>query len=65
VDPNLQLLVQSIPITTNIVSSNPAHEEVYPIQHLSKFVSDVYSFYILLHELAFFLNMFELFSADH
>jgi hypothetical protein len=27
----LKLHVQSVPITTNIVSSNPAHDEVYSI----------------------------------
>jgi hypothetical protein len=33
--------VQSVPITTKIVSSNPAHGEVYLIQHhVTKFVSD-------------------------
>jgi hypothetical protein len=25
--------MQSVPITTNVVSSNPAHGEVYLIQH--------------------------------
>jgi len=25
--------MQSMPITTNVVSSNPAHDEVYSIQH--------------------------------
>jgi hypothetical protein len=30
---DLQLLMQSVPITTNIVSSNPAHGMVYSIQH--------------------------------
>jgi len=29
---NLQLSVQSVPITTKVVSSNPAHGYVYPIQ---------------------------------
>jgi hypothetical protein len=32
---NLQLPVQSVPITTKIVSSNPVHGEVYSIQHVS------------------------------
>jgi hypothetical protein len=39
----LQLPVQSVPITTNIVSSNlaHAHDRVYSIQHyMIKFVSD-------------------------
>jgi hypothetical protein len=29
---DLQLPVQSVPITTKVVSSNPAHGEVYSIQ---------------------------------
>jgi hypothetical protein len=29
----LLLIMQSVPITTNVVSSNPAHGEVYSIQH--------------------------------
>jgi len=37
----LQLSVQSVPITANVVSTNPAHGEVYSIQHYAiKFVSD-------------------------
>jgi hypothetical protein len=39
---NLQLPVQSVPITTNVVSSIPAHGEVYSIQHyVVQFVSDL------------------------
>ena len=39
---DLQLPVQSLPITTNIVSSNPTHGEVYSIQHyVIKFVSEL------------------------
>jgi len=30
---HLQLPMQSVPITTNVVSSNPTHGEVYSIQH--------------------------------
>jgi hypothetical protein len=30
---DLQLPVQSVPITTKVVSSNPFHGEVYLIQH--------------------------------
>ena len=38
----LQLPVQSMPINTKVVSSNPAHSEVYSIQHyVIKFVSDL------------------------
>ena len=34
--------MQSVPITTNVVSSNPPHGEVYLIQHYMKtFVSDL------------------------
>ena len=34
--------VQSVPITTKVVNSNPAHSEVYLIQHcVIKFVSDL------------------------
>ena len=39
---NLQLPVQSLPITTKVVSSNPIHGKVYSIQHyVIKFVSDL------------------------
>ena len=38
----LQLHVQSMSITTQVVSSNPVHGEVYWIQHcVIKFVSDL------------------------
>ena len=38
----LQLPVQSVPITTKVVSSNPIHGEVYSIQrYVIKFVSDL------------------------
>ena len=30
---DFQLPVQSVPITTNVVSLNPVHAEVYSIQH--------------------------------
>jgi len=30
---DFQLPVQSVPTTTNVVSSNPVHGEVYSIQH--------------------------------
>ena len=40
---DLQLPVQSVPIATNVVSLNPAHGEVYSIQHyVIKFVSDLW-----------------------
>ena len=39
---DLELPVQSVPITTKIVNSNPAHGEVYSIhQYVIKFVSDL------------------------
>ena len=39
---NLQLPVQSLSITTSVVSLNPIHGEVYPIKHyVVKFVSDL------------------------
>ena len=39
---DLQLSVQSVPITTSFVSSNPSYGEVYPIQHyVINFVSDL------------------------
>jgi hypothetical protein len=39
---DLQLPVQTVLITTNVVSSNPANGEVYSIQHyVIKFVSDL------------------------
>jgi hypothetical protein len=37
---NLQLFMQSVPITTNVLSSNPVHGEMYSIHHyVIKFVS--------------------------
>jgi hypothetical protein len=39
---DLQLPVQSVPITTEVVNSNPVHGEVYSIQHyVIKFISDL------------------------
>jgi len=39
---DLQLSMQYVPITTKVVSSNPARGEVYSIQHyVLKFVSDL------------------------
>jgi hypothetical protein len=39
---DLQLPVQSVPITIKIASLNPAHGEVYSIQHyVIKLVSDL------------------------
>ena len=38
----LQLPVQSMPITTKVVSVNPVHDEMYLIKHyVMKFVSDL------------------------
>jgi hypothetical protein len=40
---DLQLLIQSVPINTKVVSSNPVHGEVYLIQHyVIKFDSDLH-----------------------
>ena len=42
---DLQLPMQSLYITTKVVSSNPNHGEVHSIQHcLIKFVSDLRQF---------------------
>ena len=42
---DLQLRVQSVPITTNVVSLNSAHGVVYSIQHyVMKLVSNVLHF---------------------
>jgi hypothetical protein len=39
---DLQLPMQSVPITTKVVSLNPAHVKVYSIQYyMTKFVSDL------------------------
>ena len=39
---DLRLHVQSVPITTKVVSSNPVHVEVYTMQHyVIKCVSDL------------------------
>jgi len=41
-DRGLQLPMQSVPITSNVVSSNSAQGEVYLIQHYGiKFVTDL------------------------
>jgi hypothetical protein len=38
----LQLPVQSVPITTKVVSLNPVHGEVYSIQHyVIQYISDL------------------------
>jgi hypothetical protein len=39
---NFYLFVQSMPITTKVLSSNPAHGKMYSIQHyVIKFVGDL------------------------
>jgi hypothetical protein len=39
---DLNLPIQSVPVTINVVSLNPAHGKVYSIQHyVIKFVSDL------------------------
>jgi hypothetical protein len=48
---DLQLPVQSVPITTQVVSSNLIHGEVYLIQHyVIKFVSDLRQVGGFLHQ---------------
>ena len=51
---DLQLPMQSVPITTKVVSLSPAHDEVYSIQHyVIKFVSDLPKVGGFLRELRF------------
>jgi hypothetical protein len=38
---DLQLLMQSLPLTINVCSSNSARGEMYSIQHYVKFVRDL------------------------
>ena len=48
---DLQLHVQSVPITTKVVSSNPANDEVYSMQlYVIKFVSDLRQVCGFLHQ---------------
>jgi len=48
---DLQLPMQSMPITTNVVSLNLAHVEVYSIQHyVIKFGSDLQQVRGFLHQ---------------
>ena len=52
---DLQLPMQSVPITTDVVISNPANDEVYSIQHyVIKFVSDLRQVSGFLRVLQFF-----------
>ena len=47
---DLQLTMQSVPIFTEVVSSNPAHGEMYLIQHYEiKFISDLQQIGGFLH----------------
>jgi len=51
---DLHLPMQSAPIATEVVSSNPAHGEVYSIQHYAiKFVNDLRQVDGFLHVLRF------------
>jgi hypothetical protein len=51
---DLQLPVQSVPITTEVVSLNPVHGEVYSTQHyVIKFVSDLQQISVFFQELWF------------
>ena len=55
----LQLPVQSVSITTNVVSLNPADGEVYSIQHyVIKFVSNLRQIGCFLH----LLDLYEIFN---
>ena len=48
---DLQLPEQSVPIASNVVSSNPAHDEMCPLQHyVIKFVSDLRQVADFLHQ---------------
>ena len=38
---DLKLLMQSVPITTKVVSLNPVHGDVYSIHYVIKFVNDL------------------------
>ena len=54
---DLPLPVQSVPITTKVVSSNPVYGDVYSIQHyVIKFVSDLRHVSGFLGVLGFFLQ---------
>jgi hypothetical protein len=52
---NISVLpMQSVHITTKVVSSNPVHDEVYSLQHyVIKFVSDLWQVSVFLQELWF------------
>jgi hypothetical protein len=51
---DLHLPMQLAPIATEVVSSNPAHGEVYSIQHyVIKFVNDLWQVDGFLHVLQF------------
>ena len=51
---DLQLPVQSVPVTTKVVSSSPTHGEVYLIQHyVIKLASDLWQVIDFLRILMF------------
>ena len=51
---NLQIPMQSVPITTEVVSANPAHGKMHPIQHyVIKFVRDLWQVSAFLWVLQF------------
>jgi hypothetical protein len=58
--------MQSVPITTKVVSSNPAHGKVYSIYHyMIKFVSDLRLVSSFLRVLQFeFVTTVSLLSVD-
>jgi hypothetical protein len=54
---DLYLRIQSVPITTNVVSSNPIHDEVYSIPHY------VIKFVCYLQHVGGFLHQYKLAST--
>jgi len=54
---DLQLPMQSVSITTNVASSNPAHGEVYSMQHyVMKFVRQICGRSVIFSEYIGFLH---------
>jgi hypothetical protein len=53
---DLQLPVQSVPITSNVVSLNPVHGEVYLIQHYEISLSVTYDRSVVFSGYSGFFN---------
>jgi hypothetical protein len=53
---DLQLPVQSVPITANVVSLNPVHGEVYLIQHYEISLSVTYDRSVVFSGYSGFFN---------